>query len=54
MKKETLFYGLTDLPNRGNQPNHLFFDIFVFLVAKIPPPKNTKVSQESDFFEKKI
>ena len=53
MKKETLFYGPTDLPNRVNRSNHLFLDIFFSLVAKMPPPKNTKISQKSDFFEKK-
>ena len=56
-KKETLFYWWTDLPSRarsvlGGRLVRTFKNFFFLLGAKNDFPKNTKISQKSDFWRK--
>ena len=52
-KKETLFYGRTDLPSRVGRSGH-FFIFFFCLVAKMTPLKNWNFLKIWSFLEKKI
>ena len=49
-KKETFFYGWTDLPSRIGRSGQFFF----FLVSKMTPLENNKISQKADVFWRKI